>query len=151
MPRQAAARLIFLAMILSSFSAYAQEEPFSFYGLKFGMTRDQTREVFPGQTGDIIKDPGKGMTSLVLLFDGNDRLYEMRARYARPDDPFMAEGLKRALSQKFIGPVRDIYPALDISIDEYSDRASLTIVILSRAIRELNIEFHKGEFLKAME
>ena len=76
---------------------------------------------------------------------------EIRAGYPKPDEPMQAEGLRRALNQKLLHPVRTTYPDLEASIDEYGNRAGLTVMIRDKGLREENIQFFQNQFLSKME
>ena len=145
--------LFALSLILTAFISReaAGQETFSFYGLEFGSTPAEVRTHFPKLDGNLVEDPGHGMSSLELYFDREDLLMEIRATYPRPDDKLEALGQQRALRERFIAPVRDSFPAISVSIDEYGNRAASTVIFQSTGIREKNIEFHKRQHLKKME
>jgi hypothetical protein len=127
------------------------QETFSFYGLTFGMTRAEVEKVFPLHTNNMAKEPGHGMTALELSFDRQDILMTISASFSRPGSKLESTGLQRALREKFAAPVRENHPDISLTIDEYANRAAVVITFQSNGIREQNIEYYKGEFLKIME
>lgn len=127
------------------------QEVFSFYGLRFGMTRGEVQELFPGPKGVPLQDPGHGMSSLEFFYDREDLLMEIRAGYLRPEGNLENIGLKRALRERFVVPVTEVHPDIDVTIDEFTNRAAYTVVFQSIGIRDKNIEHYKQEFLRAME
>lgn len=127
------------------------QEPFSFYGLTFGMTRAETKAVFPEQDGSSVLNPGHGMSTLEILFDREGLLMEIRAGYLRPEEKFKSIGLTRALREKFLVPVKETHPDIEVTLDEYANRAAVTLVLQSSGIREKNIEHYKSEYLNALE
>ena len=129
----------------------AQQPPFSFYGLQFGMTRDEVAQKVKGLDGNSVRDPGHGIGALELQFDREDLLMEIRAAYLRPSDPLELIGVQRALRERFVAPIATAHPDISVTLDEYSNRAALTVVLLSTGLREKNIEFHKREFLKQLQ
>jgi hypothetical protein len=130
--------------------ASAQEERFSFYGLEFGMPRAETAKHVSLQ-GTTAKNPGHGMSELELVFDREDLLMEIRASWPRPEDPLNYQGFLRALRERFVSPAAAKFPSISVTVDEYSNRAAVRLVVLSTGIRERNIEYHKGRFLKTLE
>jgi hypothetical protein len=124
---------------------------FSFYGLRFGMSRAEIGKLVTLQASDAVTSPGHGMSTLSLEFDRNDLLMEIRAGYARPDEPMRAEGLRRALTAHLVQPVRTGQPGLEATIDEYGNRAGLTVVIRDKGLREENIHFYENQFLSSFE
>ena len=151
MPKSCVAALCLFASLSLSTPAGAQDAAFSFYGLEFGMTRAAVKDLFSLPDDNLVRKPGHGMSSLELRFDRQGLLLEIRARYDKPDSKFEALGLSRALSEKFTMDVRENHPDVDISIDEFGDRTAVTLVISSRAIREMNIEHYKKHYLGLLE
>jgi hypothetical protein len=129
----------------------AGQEAFSFYGLTFGMTRAEAEMVFPLHTNNMAKEPEHGMASLELSFDRENLLMAISASYSRPEVRLESTGLKRALREKFAAPVRGNHPEISVTIDEHANRAAIVITFQSNGIKEQNIEYYKGEFLKMME
>jgi hypothetical protein len=43
------------------------------------------------------------------------------------------------------------YPSVAVTLDEYSNRAAIRLVFLATNLRERNIEYHKSQFLKALQ
>jgi hypothetical protein len=142
-----------VAAFLSAAGAARAEEPFDFYGLRFGMSGKDAAAAMPyipGENGLAnVKDPGRGMVALTLLFDREGLLMEIHASYPRPEDALELEGVRRALRERFVTPVQAGFKEVTVSLDEYN-RAALTLVFVSRTRREKNIEYYKGEFLKKM-
>lgn len=128
----------------------AGDEQFSFYGLQFGMTRTQVGERYALQ-GDLVKNPGHGMTDVELVFDREGQLMEIRASWPRPEEAHELQGLQRALRERFLGPVSNKFPAIAATLDEYGNRAAIRVTFLSTAIRERNIDFHKARYLKILQ
>jgi len=91
------------------------------------------------------------MSELELVFDREGLLMEIRASWPRPDDPFQYQGLLRALREKFVAPAAAKFPSVAVTLDEYSNRAAVRLIFLATAIRERNIDFHKGTFLKTLQ
>ena len=131
--------------------AVSAQEEFSFYGLKFAMSRSEAQAVFPSLEGDLVRDPGHGMSSLELIFDREDLLMEIRAAYPRPEGKLEEVAVKRALREKFFLPTGENHPEVQATLDEYSNQTAYTVIFLSSTIREKNIEYFKGEFLKGLE
>jgi hypothetical protein len=127
------------------------EDAFNFYGLEFGMTREAAGQVFPLLKGNIVREPGHGMSTLELYFDRRELLMEIRASYPKPEGKLENTGLQRALREKFLFEVREGLPGITANVDEYGNRAAVTVVFQSHGIREENIEYYKQGFLKAME
>lgn len=129
----------------------AAQQAYSFYGLQMGMTRDAVAQRFKGFDGASVRDPGHGIDALELQFDRENLLFEIRATYLRPSDPLELIGVQRALREKFVAPITTAHPDIAVTLDEYGNRAAMTLVLLSTGIREKNIEFHKREFLKRLQ
>ena len=128
----------------------AAEEQFAFYGLQFGMARAEVAKLFPLQ-GDVLKNPGHGLADIELVFDREDQLLEIRAGWQRPDDPLQYQGLLRALRERFQVPIQARFPAVAVTLDEYSNRAAVRLLFLATGLREKNIEHFKNVFLKSMQ
>jgi hypothetical protein len=146
----AAAALLALCLVVAPSPALSVDEPFSFYGLQFGMTKQEVGRRFPVD-GNLVKNPGHGMSDLEVYFDREDLLMEIRASYPKPEEPFESAGLQRALRERFVGPVSAKYPAIAVTIDEFSNRAAVKVVFLATNLREKSIEFHKNRFLKLFQ
>ena len=73
---------------------------FSFYGLRFGMTKDEVTLAFRSFDGRRVVSPGHGMESLEIAFDREETVMEFRAVYLKPGDPLELIGLQRALREK---------------------------------------------------
>ena len=128
----------------------AADETFSFYGLRFGTPRAEIAKQTQ-LTGSLVRNPGHGLSDLELVFDREDVLVEIRAGWPRPEDPLVLQGLMRALREKFIAPTSARFPAIAVTVDEYSNRAAIRVVFIATNIREKNIEHHKNEFLKTLQ
>lgn len=142
--------LLCILLLGLSVPARAVDEPFSFYGLQFGMTRSQIGERFALE-GDLVKNPGHGMVNVELLFDREGQLMEIRASWPRPEEIHELQGLQRALRERFLGPVASKFPAIAATLDEFGNRAAIRVVFLSTTIRERNIDFHKARYLKVLQ
>lgn len=128
------------------------KEKFSFYGLRFGMTADEVRQVMPtNKDGTDVVRPGHGMTQLSLTYDIRGRLFEIRAAYERQDDPLRDEALQRALRERFVQPVPARWREVSVNTDQYTNRAATTLVFTALDLREEVITSMKEEFLRAME
>jgi len=127
------------------------QEAFDFYGLEFGMTQEEARVLFPQLNNNLVENPGHGMSSLELYFDREDLLMEIQASYGRPEDPLEKIGLQRALREKFFMQIRQNFPEISVTIDEFGNQAVFKLVLLSTSIRERNIEYYKGEFLENLQ
>jgi len=138
------------ALALSAVPCPAADEPFSFYGLQFGTPRAEIARRSP-LAGNLVKNPGHGMSDLELVFDREELLMEIRASWPRPEDQFQYQGLQRALREKFIAVVAAKYPTVAVTPDEYSNRAAVRLVFLSTALREKNIDYHRDLFLKTLQ
>jgi hypothetical protein len=139
-----------VALLLSAMPGAAAEESFSFYGLQFGTPKAEVAKQIP-LSGTIAKNPGHGMSDLELVFDREDLLVEIRASWPRPEDPLVYQGVLRALREKFVAPTGLRFPAIAVTLDEYSNRAAIRLVFLATNIREKNIEYHKAAFLKTLQ
>jgi hypothetical protein len=142
--------MLFVATLAGARPVGAVDEPFSFYGLQFGMGRTEVAQRFKLEE-NLVKDPGHGLNDIELVFDREAQLMEIRASWPRPEDPFELQGLQRALREKFVAPISARFPAIAVSIDEYGNRAAVRLVLLSTAIREKNIDYHKSRFLKLLQ
>ena len=146
----AALALLALCQAVAPTTASCVDEPFSFYGLQFGMTKAEAgRHV--QLDGTSSKNPGHGMLELELLFDREDLLMEIRAGWPRPADPLEFQGVQRALRERFVAPVTAKFPAIAVTVDEYSNRAAIRVVFLATGIREKNIEYFKNRLLKTLQ
>lgn len=141
-----------LALLLlgAALPCAAQQELFSFYGLTFGMVKGAVAKAVPMVDG-VVKSPGHGMTAMELVFDREDLLMQIRATWPRPADPLEHQGLVRALRERFVAPLAAKHPSIAVTLDEYSDRASVALVLLDTTVREKNIEHYKDRYLKALE
>ena len=95
--------LVFTAMtclLLPAQPLQAQEAPFAFYGLQFGMTRQAVGELFTLGENDLVENPGHGMSALELRFDRQGLLMEISASYPQPEGTLENVALKRALNEK---------------------------------------------------
>jgi len=138
------------AALLGAIPARAADEAFSFYGLQFGMTRDEVDRRF-GLDGSAVRKPGHGMSGLEVAFDREDLLMEIRASWPRPEDPLAYQGLLRALRERFVATVGAKFPTVAVTIDEYSNRAAVQLDFLATDIREKNIDYHKARFLETLK
>lgn len=146
----AALALLALCQAVAPTTASAVDEPFTFYGLQFGMTKAEVNRRFPFEA-NLIKNFGHGMTDLEVYFDREDLLMEIRATYPKPEEAFENAGLLRALRERFVGPVSAKYPAVAVTIDEHSNRAGVKVVFLATNLREKSIEYHKNRYLKLFQ
>lgn len=131
--------------------AAAQQQPLSFYGLQMGMSRTEVLQKVKALDVNTVRDPGHGIAALELNFDREDLLIEIRASYLRPTDPLEFAGVQRALREKFVAPISTAHPDVAVTLDEYGNRAMLTLILNSTGLREKNIEFYKREFLKQLQ
>jgi len=152
--------VLVVLVLLFAVSAAAQEakkgeagrETFSFYGLRFGMTVEEVRAVVQtGERGTEVLKPGHGMMYQLMAYDYRGRLAEIRAWWERPAEPQREEGLRRALTEKFVQPAAARSREVSASIDEFSNRAVLTLVLVALDLREEGLNHFKGEFLKQLE
>ena len=139
------------ALTMLSPSESSGDEAFSFYGLQFGMTVEEAKSHFPLLDRNAVPDPGRGMSTLELYFDREERLMEIRAGYVNPEGKLESSGLQRALREKFLAPVRESFPDISVTVDQYGNRAASTVIFQSTGIRERNIEHYKREYLSSME
>jgi hypothetical protein len=129
-----------------------QAEEFSFYGLRFGMSPEQVREVFrTNESATEAIDPRHGMMYLVFTYDFRGRLSEIRASYERPADRLREYGLRQALKDKFIQPTTSRWRGVSADIDESFNRAALTLVLISLDQRQEALEYFKEEYLLKMK
>lgn len=150
MKRALLVAILCIAALADARPCGAVDEPFAFYGLQFGMSRAEAAQRFT-LDGDLVKAPGHGLSDIELVFDRDGQLMELRASWPRPDDPFELQGLQRALREKFAAPIASRFPAIAVTIDEYGNRAAVRLVLLSTAIREKNIDYHKNRFLRLLQ
>ena len=149
--RHLAAGAAVLLILAQSAGPPRAQEAFTFYGLRFGMTAEAVKDLFPALEGGTVRKPGWGMSSLEVIFDREGLLMEIRAGSISPGERFQVTGLQRALREKFMVPVQEGFPGIDVTLDEFSNRAAFTLVMQSNGIREKNIEYYKSGYLKAME
>ncbi len=142
--------LLCAAILPAARPCAAVDEAFTFYELRFDMTRAEVAQRFRLE-GDFIKEPGHGLSDIELVFDRDGQLMEIRASWPRPVDPLELQGLQRALREKFVAPVAARFPAIAVTIDDYGNRAAVRLVLLSTAIRERNIDHHKNRYLKLLQ
>jgi hypothetical protein len=149
-----------LALALGAPAADAQEakkgeagrEAYSFYGLRFGMTVDEVRAVVKtGERGTEALKPEHGMMHLVMAYDYRGRLAEIRASWERPAEPQREEGLRRAINEKFVAPAAARSREVSATIDEFSNRSALTLVLVALDLREEGLNHFKAEYLKQLE
>ncbi len=139
-----------LLMLASPGAASAEE--FSFYGLAFGMTRDEVRaQVRANDAATEAVRPGHGMMFLSLRYDHRDRLMEIRASYQRPDDPLAFEGLRAALRERLILPVSARFRNISVNADDYSNAAATILVFQNMDMRQGMIDHFKAEALKMLQ
>ena len=127
-------------------------DAFSFYGLRFGMVREEIktlRRTNPEVT-EVI-DPGHGMISLQLTYDYVGRLTEIRASYERPADKLREQALRQALREKFLQPISQRWRDVSGDVDEYFNRAALTLVFIATDLRQEALDHFKDQYLKAMD
>jgi hypothetical protein len=141
--------LFALTMLIPS-ESFGEEE-FSFYGLQFGMTAEEAKGHFSGLDRNVVSDPGHGISTLELYFDREERLMEIRAGYLNPEGKMEGIGLQRALRERFLAPVKESFPGISVTVDQYGNRAASTVIFQSTGIREKNIEHYKREYLSTME
>lgn len=132
--------------------APAAPEPFSFYGLRFGMSAEEVRSIVAtNEQGTEVVKPGHGMMLLTLAYDFKGRLAEIRAAYQRPETPLRDEALLRAINDRFVQPVSAKYREISVSIDQYSNRAAATLVFLALDQRQEALEHYRAEYLKLLD
>lgn len=129
-----------------------KDERFNFYGISFGMKREEVKAV-RGTNIDAteVLKPGHGMMFLTLTYDHEDRLMVIRASYQRPDDAYAQAGLREALREKFLKPVSTGFRNISADIDEYSNMAAFMIVLTDLGLRQGMIDHYREEALKKME
>lgn len=150
--RKLAFSILLASLLVITAGTGMAQEVFDFYGLRFGMTREEVAVFFPFDAEEgLVGEAGHGISSLMVLFDRNGRLIEIRASYPRPDEELEMEGVRRALREKFLLPVKTSHPQVFVNLDEYSNRAELTLVFISKTIKETNIEYYKKQFLEKLE
>lgn len=153
----AMAALAALALLCGAAGAGAQAaragaEEFDFYGVRFGMTPEQVRAALPANaTGTEALEPKHGMRYLQFVYDYRNRVGEIRASYERPADGLRESALRLALKERFSQPVTARWRDISVALDETSNRAAITLVIVSQAMRQEAIEHFRDEFLRAME
>ena len=149
----AAALLVCLAAPAAAQSARpAAADEFSFYGLRFGMVREEVKaQRRTNPEGTEVIDPGHGMTSLQLTYDYVGRLTEIRASYERPADKLHELALRQALRERFLQPIGQRWRDVSGDIDEYFNRAALTLVFIATDLRQEALDHFKDQYLKAME
>ncbi len=129
----------------------AKADVFSFYGLQFGINNEEVKTIFP--TVDVegmeAKKPGHGMSFLTFVYDMRGRLTEIKASYPRSEDPLANEGLRRALKERYLNAMK--FKNISVSLDEYSNRAGMTVIFIAVDLKEEIIEYFKQEALKKME
>ena len=130
----------------------AAEEKFSFYGLRFGTVREEVktlRRTNPEVT-EVI-DPGHGMISLHLTYDYVGRLSEIRASYERPAEKMREIALRQALRERFLQPLGQRWHDISGEMDEYYNRAALTLVLIATDLRQAELDHFKDKYLKDLE
>jgi len=129
-----------------------KEPDFSLFGLRFGMTPDEVKVVFPtNPAGTDALDPRHGMMFLTFTYDYRNRLSEIRASYERPADRLRETALRQVLREKYVLPIASRWRTLTVDLDENFNRAALTLVIISAEMRQEAIEHFKEEYKKALE
>jgi len=130
----------------------AKEADFSFFGLRFGMSPEEVKAVFPtNPAGTDALEPRHGMMFLSFAYDYRGRLSEIRASYERPADRLRETALRQALREKFILPIGSRWRGLTADLDENFNRAALTLVVVSAEMRQEAIDHFKAEYKKALE
>lgn len=130
----------------------AKEPAFAFFGLRFGMSPDEVKAVFPtGPAGTEAVEPRHGMMALSFTYDHLNRLAEIRASYERPADRLRETALRQVLREKYILPIGSRWRTLTVDLDEGFNRAALTLVIISAEMRQETIDHYKQEYKKALE
>lgn len=119
---------------------------FRFYGIAFGMTKDEIQSAVSrispskirrsrgGEWGDfqVLNLSGK-MLGLYFKFDDKGRLYWMKAEYPYSrTDPSKTAGLLRSLKEQYQAPVARDYKDVELSLDE--PRMRMTMV--SKPLRD---------------
>jgi hypothetical protein len=147
--------VVLAAVVLAGPRPAGGEAEFDFHGLRFGMSSQEASFAAPfveGQDGQAnVLKPGHGMTGLTLVFDRENLLMEIHASYPRPEAALQLEGVRRALRERFLSPVQTAFKDVTVSMDEYANRAALTLVFVSRSRREKSVEYFKAEFLKKIQ
>lgn len=130
----------------------AKEPEFAFFGLRFGMSPDEVRAVFPtNPAGTDALEPRHGMMFLSFTYDYRGRLSEIRASYERPAERLRETALRQVLREKYILPIGARWRNLTVDLDENFNRAALTLVIISTEMRQEAIDHYKAEYKKALE
>ena len=156
MRTMATAIFLLLALALAA-PAAAQAPPagadvFSFYGLRFGMTKDEVRAVVKTNAeATEVTQVGHGMVFLNLAYDFRGRLNEIRASYERPAGRLQETGLRQALRERFLQPIPQRWRTVIVDLDEQGNRAALTLVLVSGDLRQEEIEHYKKGYLDAMD
>jgi len=145
-------RLMVLGWILLAPGAArgAAEGEFSFYGLRLGTPRAEIAKIVELQ-GDTVKTPGHGMSELELVFDRENVLMEIRASWPRPLEALELQGLQRALRERWVGPVAAAFPTVNVTVDEYGNRAAVRVVFVSMTLRERSIDHHRARYRKILD
>jgi hypothetical protein len=158
MLRKLAIAALLLALALPAARAQAQaarpavDDRFSFYGLRFGTVREEIKTLkrTNPEVTEVI-DPGHGMVSLHLSYDYVGRLSEIRASYERPVDKMREQALRQALRERFLQPIGLHWKDVSGDLDEYYNRAALTLVLISIDLRQQELDHYKDQYLKEME
>ena len=128
----------------------AAKNEFEFYGLRFGMVREEVKTLRrTNPEGTEVLDPGHGMISLQLTYDYVGRLTEIRASYERPAEKLHELALRQALRERFLQSQR--LSDVSADVDEYFNRAALTLVFVATDLRQEALDHFKSQYLKAME
>lgn len=148
--------VLMVCLLAVSTLSYGQQENsaagFDFYGIRFGMSREEVKAVMKtDEKATEALNPGHGMMFLTFDYDHMDRLWEMRASYQRPVDQHPLLGLREALKEKFVRPVAARHRDVSVNFDEYSNAASITLIFTSLDRRQTMIDHFKEEALKSME
>lgn len=158
MVRNLAVAALLLALTLPAARAEAQagkpaaDDRFSFYGLRFGTVREEVKRLRrTNPEGTEVLDPGHGMVSLHLTYDYLGRLGEIRASYERPADKLHELALRQALRERFLQQIGTRWRDVSGDIDEYFNRAALTLVFVATDLRQEALDHFKEQYLKAME
>jgi hypothetical protein len=158
MMRSCAAAALLVALLLPAAPGHTQvsrpaaDEKFSFYGLRFGMGREEIKKLRrTSPDGAEIIDPGHGMISLYLAYDYLDRLAEIRASYERPSERLREQALRQALRERFLQQLGSRWRDVSGDIDEYFNRAALTLVLVATDLRQAEIDHYRDQYLKGLE
>jgi len=127
-------------------------EEFGFYGVRFGMDPQELRKVVSANSeGTEALDPRHGMRFLQFAYDYRNKLSEIRASYERPSDGLREAALRLALRDRFIQPITARWRGVTATLDEGTNRAVITLVLVSQTMRQEAIDHFRAEYLGRMD